>query len=480
MTTATTAAVASINGKNMEKNGPKEKNYRPNPLTIAYEQKMSDLDTRITTAKAKLDDLFAGASGKGGTTAEREARQILIDQVKSLREEMRTHQDSRRNLITQVTKLRDDLKRKTGEAQEAKDKLPFRTIPEIELRIRQLEAQIETGQFKLIEEKQILAEVSKLKKAKRELENIDSSSGGDVGSIRLRIEKLRSDISAKDDLINGLKSRTDEISTKLDASNGDKQVAQAQRNERQKLVEKLRKEVDNLYAERRTAYEEYKTAKTAQFEARQKRNARNAEFDRRRELEDKLEELEEKLVAFNPETANDRKISECNNLKAFFQELIGENGNDGKEKEINKVEEGVRKVKLSDELADAIAINKKDADDEYFFAPKTKKQNKNVPVTSTNSINSPSTFAKLPFHILSALADLSLPIPTSANEVPNLFSAIEKKKIAFASKVDDAAAEKEKQRNAIEEQIADLKKQLEAPIKVKFDKNEGTAVVVDN
>jgi chromosome segregation ATPase len=392
---------------------------------------------------------------------------------------MRTHQDSRRNLVTQVTKLRDDLKRKTGEAQEAKDKLPFRSIPEMELRVRQLEAQIETGQFKLIEEKQILAEVSKLKKARRELENIDSSSGGDVGSIRLRIEKLRSDIAAKDDVINGLKARVDEISVKLDASAGDKQVAQAQRGERQKLVEKLRKEIDSLYADRRTAFEEYKVAKTAQFEARQKRNARNAEFDRRRELEGKLEELEEKLVAFNPETANDRKIGECNNLKAFFQELVG-NGDDNEKEKVNKVEEGVRKVKLSDELADAIAINKKDADDEYFFAPKVKKQNKSIPATSANSVTAPSTFAKLPFHILSALADLSLPIPTSATEVPNLFNAIEKKKSAFANKVDDAAAEKEKQRLAIEEQVADLKRQIEAPIKVKFDKSEGTAVVVDN
>jgi hypothetical protein len=66
MTTATTTATATAAAPatatttitpaaaNMEKNGPKEKNYRPNPLAIAYEQKMSDLDARIATAKAKL------------------------------------------------------------------------------------------------------------------------------------------------------------------------------------------------------------------------------------------------------------------------------------------------------------------------------------------------------------------------------------------------------------------------------------------
>ena len=50
-----TTAVSSMNGNaSKEKDAEKGKTYRPSPMSIAYEQKMRDLDARIATAKAKL------------------------------------------------------------------------------------------------------------------------------------------------------------------------------------------------------------------------------------------------------------------------------------------------------------------------------------------------------------------------------------------------------------------------------------------
>ncbi|PJF19805.1 Patatin-like phospholipase domain protein [Paramicrosporidium saccamoebae] len=457
MTTAiaTNVATTQETGKHdavKQENGiAKPYSGRPNPVNVAYEKKMGELDGRIADAKARL------ASGN------KDERTLLIEQAKKLREELRPHQEERRRLFEQLNKNRDDLKKKTGEAQEAKDKLPFRSIPEMEDRVRELESKIESGQFKLIEEKQILAEISKLKKARRAFENIDGS-GSDVGSMKLRMDKLRTEINGKDEIIGKFRSQADQVSKKLDEMAGSSKEAQAERVNRQAAIDKVKAEIDAAYEERRKAYEEYKTAKKAQAEARVKRDARRAEYDRRRELEDKLEELEEKLLAFNPETANDRKISECNNLKAFFREALGSDEKDAAN-EVAAVEAGIRQVKLSDELADAVAINKKKPE-AFFVAKGGKKNNKNTATASTVV-----PLSKLPFHILSALADLSLSIPSTASDVPKLLEAIEAKKSSFTSKKDDAADEKEKQREALEKQVEELKAQLEKPIKTKTEEN---------
>lgn len=412
--------------------------------------------------------------GKNLSVTEKEARGRLIEQAKEAREVMRKHIDEKKRLHDQLTKLRDELKKKTGEVQEAKDKLPFRTISEMENRVTQLEAQIESGQFKLIEEKQILAEISKLKKMRRALESIDGSSS-DVGTTKLRMDKLRTQIGEKDDVINSAKAKLDEINKNIDEMNGSRAEAQAARQDRNATIDRLKKELDKLYQERRAAYEEYRATKKAQFEAREKREAKRAEYERRRELEDKLEELEEKLLAFNPETATDRKISECNNLRAFFAELIGMDATGATnttDAAMSKAAEGIRQVKLSSDLADAEVI-KKDEDD-YFFAPKKKNASANksaagvlsaAPTSSAVSSNT-SLAKKMPYHIISALADLSLPIPATVGDVPVLFKAIDAKKETFLNKQDDAAGDMENKRAALKEQIETLKKELEKPIKI--------------
>jgi len=367
--------------------------------------------------------------------------------------------DTKKNVVVfldQVQKLRDDLKRKTGEVQEAKDKLPFRTIPEMENRVRELESRIESGQLTLTEEKQTVAEISKLNKARKAFENLDGNSS-DAGTMRLRIDAISAKVSEKDEIIKGIRAKLDELNAKFDALNGVKADEESKKKERQAAYEKAKKDLDQAYTQKREAYEEYRKAKQAAAEARIKRDARRAEFDRRRQIEDEIEELEEKLLAFNPETTADKKINECNNLKNFFMELIKEDGVsqetcDG----VSKIESGVRQVKLSNELAGAEVIVKDR--DEYFFAPKPKKGSKQQ---SSAAPNLSVSLAKLPLHILSGLADLRLPIPTNRSDIDQLFTEMDKKKTEFSGKQDSASAEKELQRKALQDQIDQLKKKLE-------------------
>jgi uncharacterized coiled-coil DUF342 family protein len=390
---------------------------------------------------------------------------------------MRKLIDEKKRLFEQSTKLREDLKKKTGETQEAKEKMPYRTVGEMEQRIRQLEMQIETGQFKLIEEKQILGEISKLNKLRRTLESIDHSTSNDVTSMKLRLDKFRTQIAEKDELINAAKAQVEEITKKLDQMNGVRAEAATARADRSAAIEKHKKELGTLYEERRAAQQEYFAAKKAQFEAREKRDAKRAEYERRQALQEKLEDLEEQLLAFNPETATDKKICECNNIKAFFSELVGTTtsaaSNQQSDNSVNgvnavdpKLVDGIRKVKLSSDLAQAEVIKKDD--DAFFFAPKKKGSSNGVQSTAAPPAGSvpQSLSKKMPYHILSGLADLNLPIPSTPEDVPKLFKAIEDLKNNWCNKKDEGKAEMEQKREKLKAQIEELKKEIEKPIKI--------------
>lgn len=373
---------------------------------------------------------------------------------------MRKLIDEKKLLLTKADKVKEDIKKKTGEAQEMKSKLPYRSIADMDHRIDELESQIESGQFRLIEEKQILAEISKLRKMKKSLDSIDGSSG-DVNTIKLRFEKLRGEVAEKDQQINNAKAKVDAIAKKVEELIGNKQESQASKEARSANIDRLKKELEQLYEERKNAIEEFRAAKKAQAEAREKRETRRAEYEKRRELEDKLEKLEEELLAFNSETANDRKISECNNIKAFFSELIS---GDAEEKagDAGKIEDdGIRRVQLSSELADAEVIKK--GDDDFFFAPKSKKQ---ISASKSTPTANASLAKRVPYHIMSALADLSLPIPVTVGDIPALFKAIEAKKAFFLSKQDDAVAEMESRREALKKPIEELRAEIAKPIKI--------------
>lgn len=397
-------------------------------------------------------------SGKSQSGAGNNPLTALFDEQKRLKDEMRPYQEERRLLFEQMEKCKEQLKKKTGEAKELKNKLPFRSIPDMEARVAELEREIESGQLTIKEEKNLLGEISKLKKARRAFESADNS-GNDVETIRLRIAQIRAKITESDGALSVLRAKAAEVASKINEHNRANAQTQAKIQDKNAAIEKSKKEINQIYSERREAYEEYRQAKASQYEAKLKRDARRAEFGRRRELEDKIEELEEKLLAFNPETANDLKISECNNIKAFFQG--SSEAAEGSEAAVKKVESAIRKVHLGEDLADAIPIAKKSSRDEYVLPPKGKKHGKPASSHAPPSEYAQISFSKLPFHILSAIADLDLPIPTSPADVPSLLSAIEKKKTSFSAIVDKAAAEKEKQRQSLIDEIDKLKKQLD-------------------
>jgi len=409
---------------------------------------------------------------KGFPTAKsndgKSTRGLLLDQVRAVRDQQRAVEDERRRLIKELGDARESLKKKTGDLAAAKDKIPFKTTNDIDRRIREFENQLESGSFKLIEEKQIIAEISKLRKARKQLESLDGS-GSDTASLRIRIESIREKLTLKDAELEKIKAQVTEISTKINEIDGVRAEDYSKRANRQQLITKTKQELDDAYSERKALYEEHKTTKKALYEARIKREARKAEAERCQKIQDQIDVLQEKLLGFNPETIYDKKVHECNNLVAFFMQFTdGEKKSDVQETTSSLAAPVGREAKLSEELAGAEVINKKTKEDDYFIAPSFKKKPSHKTHQSSNQLG------KLPIHIMAALGDLNLSIPSTVSQLPDLFTSIQQSKFDLGSKKEEGKDEIMKMHREIEIQIDELKKQLEAkPIK-----EEKTEIVV--
>lgn len=448
--------------------GPKHKNQ------IEYEKKMSELDGRIGYLKARLDELKGGYSGANEGGAESGSpRAKIIGELKALREESRPLQDERKAWAKEAADLRDSIKKRGGELKDAKDKLPFKSIPEIEARIAEYEHQLETGSFRLAEEKQIVMEISKLKKAKKALLVLEAPVAGksqDLGSMKARVDVLQEKIKARDGQLDGLRAKIDGLSAKLDEMNGTRATERVSKEERQAQFTKLRADLDEAYEARRKAYEENKVQRAAAYEARLKRDARFKEEARCAEIEERIADLEERIASHNPESLLDKKLAECNNMISFFSSLSGSGAGKAAPTEVaeSKLAAPVgRTVTATEEIA-KLEVVKKDEDDVYFLGGSGKSKTKKGPktTTSSSSTQSSSDIGKLPMHVLAGLADLNISIPSASEQLPILLDALNQIKAALEGKkaeleADGAEQPLDPKTKALMDQLAALKLELD-------------------
>jgi len=455
--TTTAASAAKTDGFRRQSNAPKSRQQQE------YEKKMGDLDARIAYLRARLDDLKGGYGG--GNAAEGSPRAKLISELKALREQSKPLQDERRSLVREAGELREALRKRSGELQSAKEKMPFKTVPEIEARIAAYEAQLESGNFKLSEEKQIVAEISKLNKAKRALTSLDGSSN-DVLSMKARADALQEKIKVKDEALNVFRTQIDSISAKLDELNGVRAAEKVSKEERQAQIDKLKGELDAAFEARRKAYEDNKHARAAAYEARLKREARFKEERRKAEIEEKIADIEERMAAHNPESILDKKLSECNNMITFFNQISSKGSSaavaEASETQSSSLAAPVGRTVDAAQL-EKFEVVKKDDDDVFFVGGGKKKGLKKA--SSSGSALSSESLGKLPIHVLAGLSDLNLVIPSTVDQVPILIDALGKVKAAIEQKKAEVEAKGETEVDpklkALMEQLAALKLELE-------------------
>lgn len=348
--------------------------------------------------------------------------------------------------------------------------MSFKSTAEIDAKIREIESTLESGRFTLSEERQMLQEVTKLRKMRKALENMDGNGGNDVASLRFRLDQIKlrqGDVEAR---ISAKKVEIDAVSSQIDALNGVRAVEQAKRADSKTIIEGLHKELDAEYAKKKTANEEYMQAKAAKEAAYHRMIARKEEEARVEVIESEIDELEKRLGRLTSESVIDKKWNECTNLLNYFQPFAPHvlESSDSSATKNNNV--GLS-AKPTPRKVDGIDLSKvqvlKKEEECYFVSSKSsKKQQVKASSTTLNSTvvdDSPSAdLSKLPFHILAALADMSLPIPKSVEkDLPDLLRTIQSRRSDLQEHREASLAEMDQKRNVIILEIEALRNKIE-------------------
>lgn len=366
--------------------------------------------------------------------------------------------------------------------QAARSKSPYKTVADIDGAIARLQAQVESGSMKIVEEKRALAEITSLRKSKRGVENFEAQQKV-IDEERRKADELRKGLDNPEG--KKLSERYDEIKKELDEIQAEFEKSAGSRN---KLIEKrtqLSAQLDALYGERRERNQAYRDAHDAWYsrsQAERERRAEQQRAERKAQEEEKRKEQEAIMREEAAMPAFAKEIEDCDVLIAYFsgnQQAASSKAASGGVSE--KAVPGTKKLEPRRVESDAASLGQvvrkkgeEDPADAYFVGGTAKKgkggkkNKKGTPLAlgespaddesstdggaSTPSASAPAAKSDLrvPVGHLSALLSLSIPPPTSSADVPRVVDNLKLKKRYF----------EENQDRKTKERIAEVEKKL--------------------
>ncbi len=299
----------------------------------------------------------------------------------------------------------------------------------------------------------MLQEKSKLLKSRKALEALDGT-GSDTNSLRLRLDQIKLHQSDLDASITTKRDEIGIISKQIDEINGVRAVEVAKRQNSRAELDRLRRELDAEYAKKQAAWEEYLESKAAREAAYLRSVARREEQTRCEAIETEIDELEKKLGRLSTDGAIDKKWNECTALINFFTPYLPKAAVETTGGESTNAK--IRQAPALD-LSKVEVIRK--SEDCYYVPTKQRKGPKNSASTSTAL----PELNKLPFHILAALTDMSLSLPTNVEtDIPALLETLNQRRCDLKSRRDASLAEADNHRNEILAQIAACRARIES------------------
>lgn len=410
----------------------------------------SDFESKQTSLKATLDakvktlNAAIDAVKKTQPNGKNPALDALHDELNDIKAQQASFKQGKQGVFDEIKTIDQRISGRIKDVQAAKAKLPVRNADDVDNRIAQLEDSVESGQLRILDEKKALTEISQLKKSKAAFANIAKMEDA-IAADKETVAGIRAGID--DSESKKLHLRAQEIIAKIDES-------RAERNE-------LKKSRDVLYAARDKAFEE-KHAANAELQAlrdeyygalKQYQDQYAADMAVRREKEKeerqayekekRLERAKAKLeIASTP--AFGVEIVETENLLNFFEKEAGG---------ASPADASSSKASSPSPSIDQSKVIKKDVGTfmEGTGGKRGKKARGGAAAKGGDKFN-------LNLTVIESLSALSIGIPGSKAEVPEVVEQL-KKKLAYYKDNQDKVT-KENVRKA-EEEIAKAEKEVE-------------------
>jgi uncharacterized coiled-coil DUF342 family protein len=339
----------------------------------------------------------------------------------------------------------------------AREKIPFKSSQDIDRRVAEMEALIEGQTLPLIEEKRMVAEISKLKKMKKNMDAVSQSSNIEIE--KTRVKSLKNALDEKkaelDQLSNNyvkIQERLKELDSKKDSSANAMKHLLDQRS-------KLSKTVNELYDQKRTAQQELVALNERNRERIEEEKKQRIEQNRIRDLERQIGMLRRSKNALIATPPFQYEIEQCQALITYFHQFIKKDA----KSPASPIVEGINSLNIRrpddngflPKGVSASVFSKKEDDDFYSSMSKKKKEKD----TKEKAVSESTVKLTLPLAILSGLSALQVSIPSTITDVPTVVEFIENRKSSFEDQVQSQIEENKAKAHAIEQQIAELEAQ---------------------
>lgn len=265
--------------------------------------------------------------------------------------------------------------------------MPFKNVEEIDREISRLEKQVDSGTLRLVDEKKALADVSSMRKQRKNFASLDEAQQA-INDLKAQIAGLKKSLDTPE--ARALSDRYSAIQKELDS-------IKAQQDGAFKNLNALRDERTKLHAEQQEKYSAIRGLKDAHYKARRAYKEHEDEMWKARRERMKTER--EALERERKKKVADKKLEEAS-LPAYADEILTAQGLirhfnpsydfstlglDDKKDQAAKFRAEIGRTVDASDLKGVKVVKKEDRDDDYFVGTGGKKGKKGKKGSNTAS-----------------------------------------------------------------------------------------------
>ncbi|KAI9284642.1 hypothetical protein BC943DRAFT_337941 [Umbelopsis sp. AD052] len=419
------------------------------PDDAALKKELGEIQASIDTLK-KQNDAVREKVNKLSPAGKSAKREELFTKLNQVRDQQKELKDSKKAVLTQLDAIQQSMKKKTAALKAGQSKVPFKTTADVDRQISTLEKRIESG-VKLVEEKQILSEISTLKRHKNTIDSFKDQQT-ELDKERKIYEDLKKNID--DSQMKSLNQEFDAIKLELNDIQESQKTYRDKRNQLYEEQNSIKAQLDQQYEKMRTLRDEHRQAMDEHFaHQRQIRDLRKEQAKQRQkeyeETQRKAQAEQERELAEIP--AYSQEIATCETLLNYLQSY----GNDSNattdavngKADANAKSPAGREADTTANIPEgAVLMKKADREEDFFVgkkkggskAPKEKKTDQNV---------------KFPLAIMESFWEVKIAIPTKPAEFDATIEQLKERRDHFLSEQPKKTEENKKK---AEEKIAAL------------------------
>lgn len=301
-------------------------------------------------------------------------RQELIAQATEIRQKQAGGKNARTSKLDQIKRLDEQVRSRIAEQKVAKAKVPYKSLEDVDRQIESLDKQVNSGTMKLVDEKKALADISSLRKVRKNFGQFDDSQK-QIDELRAKIKEIKD--TMEDPEQKAMSEQYNKIQAELDAIKAEQDEAykglSTLRDERTKLQAEQQEKFTAIRKLKDDYYGQKKAYQSFEREAREKQRERQ-KAERERFVQERKKADAERVLEEASDPAYLEEIRRANGLLLFLDPshkvekgpLMADSGL-GAQAQRTVDESNLKGTKL---------MRKEDREDEYLPAVKKGKKGK--------------------------------------------------------------------------------------------------------